>query len=171
MIMSLQGCIIKLSKENSMPWKRRTHLERGVMIPGDMRGFFRGEMYTLLLPGTRSGELGNLYGLRGICGMGERVGGYKKKQKRQQWERSADAHTDCLMPDCAFSFKSNCRSFKSGVSHPSRCILQDVGFQLLHEHLVVEDDDGVKVALGDQHMLEGLEHIIWHKDKQQSNTI
>ena len=38
----------------------RTHLERGVMIPGDMRALFRGEMYTLLLPGTRSGELGNL---------------------------------------------------------------------------------------------------------------
>lgn len=44
------------------------------------------------------------------------------------------------------------------VSHPSRCILQDVGFQLLHEHLVVEDNDGVIVALSDQHMLKGLQH-------------
>lgn len=46
------------------------------------------------------------------------------------------------------------------MSHPSRGILQDVGFQLLHEHLVVEDDDGVKVALSDQHVLKGLEHTI-----------
>lgn len=42
------------------------------------------------------------------------------------------------------------------VSHPGRRVLQDVGFQLLHEHLVVEDDDGVIVSLSDQHMLKGL---------------
>ena len=48
------------NRHNNLPWTCRTHLERGVMIPGDMRGLFRGEIYTLLLPGTRRGELGNL---------------------------------------------------------------------------------------------------------------
>ncbi len=45
-------------------------------------------------------------------------------------------------------------------SHPGRCILQDVGFQPLHEHLVVKDNDGVIVALSDQHMLKGLEQVV-----------
>lgn len=44
------------------------------------------------------------------------------------------------------------------TSHPGGRVLQDVGFQLLHEHLVVEDDDGVVVVLGDQHVLKGLKH-------------
>lgn len=43
------------------------------------------------------------------------------------------------------------------TSHPGRRILQDVGFQLLHEHLVVKDNDGVIVALSDQYMLKGLQ--------------
>lgn len=44
------------------------------------------------------------------------------------------------------------------VAHPGRSILQDVCFQLLHKHLVVEDNDGVVVAFSDQHVLEGLQH-------------
>lgn len=66
-------------------WTCSTHLVRGVMILGDMRGLFSGEMYTLLLPGTRRGELGSLYGLRGICGIGERGGGCKNKNNERPW--------------------------------------------------------------------------------------
>lgn len=53
---------------------------------------------------------------------------------------------------------SECRPLTVMMSHPGRRILQDVGFQLLHEHLVVEGDDGVIVALRDQHVLKGLHH-------------
>ena len=113
------------------------------MILGDMRGLFRGEMYTLLLPGTRRGELGNLYGLRGICGIGERVGGYKNKTATMRGEIKRTHLSD--------------RACVKIKSYPGGGVLQDVGFQLLHEHLVVEDDDGVVVPLGDQHMLKGLQ--------------
>ena len=47
-------------------------------------------------------------------------------------------------------------------THPGRGVLHDVVLELLHEHLVVEDDDGVVVRapelrpLRDQHVLEGL---------------
>lgn len=41
-------------------------------------------------------------------------------------------------------------------SHPSRCILKDVGFQLLHEDLVIKDDDGVIMSLRNQNILKGL---------------
>lgn len=35
----------------------------------------------MLLPaGTRRGELENWYGLRGMCGIGDRVGGYKNNK-------------------------------------------------------------------------------------------
>lgn len=51
------------------------------------------------------------------------------------------------------------------MSYPGRRILQDVGFQLLHEHLVIEDNDGVIVALSDQHMLEGLQHTVTTKNQ------
>lgn len=56
-----------------------------------------------------------------------------------------------------------CRSLKkkkktATAPHPGRGVLQDVGFQLLHEDLVVEDDDGVVVALADQDVLEGLKN-------------
>lgn len=52
-------------------------------------------------------------------------------------------------------------------SHPGRRILQDVGFQPLHEYLVVEDNDGVVVALSDQHMLKGLKHRVVFQEGQQ----
>lgn len=42
------------------------------------------------------------------------------------------------------------------ISYPGRCVLQDVGFQFLHEHEVVEDDNRVIVSLSGQHMLERL---------------
>lgn len=49
------------------------------------------------------------------------------------------------------------------MSYSGRRILQDVGFQLLHEHLVIEHNDGVILALSDQHMLEGLQHKVTTK--------
>lgn len=45
------------------------------------------------------------------------------------------------------------------MSYPGGRILQDVGFQLLHEHLVVEDNNGVIVVLSDQYMLKGLQNV------------
>lgn len=72
------------------------------------------------------------------------MGGYKNKKERQREGYVTSSHVPAFVKS------------QTG-SHPGRRILQDVGFQLLHEHLVVEDDDGVVVALGDQHVLKGLQ--------------
>ena len=44
------------------------------------------------------------------------------------------------------------------AAHPGGGILEDVGFELLHEDHVVEDDDGVILALTDQDLLKCLKH-------------
>lgn len=82
------------------------------------------------------------------------MGGYENKTATIR-RCSRHAH----LSDCACINIERLMS-RGEVSHPGRRILQDVGFQLLHEHLVVEDNDGVIVVLSDQHVLEGLQHTV-----------
>lgn len=56
-------------------------------------------------------------------------------------------------------------------SYPWRSVLQDVGLQLLHEHQVVEDDDGVVLAVSDQDTLKSLDDGDQTKSEEMSRAI
>lgn len=119
--------------------------------PGTCVGFSEGRCTRCCYQAHAKVNWGTCRGYVGFVGL-ER-GWAAAKNKQQEWEGVIGMH---IYPVSWIQLQI----LHEEVSYPGGRILQDVGFQLLHEHLVIEDNNGVIVALSDQHMLEGLQHTV-----------